>query len=331
MILITLAHLGEAEELIKNLDLNRVSPSYFQGANYALLLTGEGPMEAAIKTAAALAREKFEKVINMGIAGSLIPELAIGSLHEVRTCYLVIEGKLQFKTFSTVGGKLDLLTSMERILKPEKAEVLKGMGQLVDREAWGVAMAAKEAAVPFKCFKVISDQAGSLEACELVREKTFEFSRLISQALIANRPGEVDLGGDFHFTFTTQKALESKLKKLTLREGKAVDEILGQLQLEKLRLQKLLPKERARRLLLQLDQKLDPFKGRLTQELETWKEEWEKKGIVLQTDPTWESDKVKVGLEVSSREELLEKVKILSDLNLEKFQKLRSGEFQIGS
>jgi adenosylhomocysteine nucleosidase len=327
MILITLAHLGEAEELSKNLALERATASYFQGSDYDLVLTGEGPMEAAIKTAAALAKKSFEKVINIGIAGALSPKFEIGSVHEIRTCYLVIDGKPQFKSFSATPKGIDLLTSMERILKPEKAEVLKGMGQLVDREAWGVAMAAKEAGVPFQCLKVVSDQAGSLEACELVREKVDEFARIISLALVKQNNPEIDLGRDFHFTFTTQKALESKLKKLTLREGKSVDEVLGELRIDELRQLKILPKERARRLLLSLDQELDPFKGRLHQELESWKEEWGNKGISLQTDPTWESAKVRVSFEVESDQELSEKRANLNDLDLQTFIKLRTGEF----
>jgi hypothetical protein len=334
MHLITMAHLGEAQGVIDLFNLTRVSPQVFEGSELVCLITGEGPFEAATLTANQLGQKKFSTVINLGIAGSMSSTLPIGSIHPVRSVYLVIDGKPQFKSFKSFDKGLDCVTSFERILNKDKAVPLTGIGSLVDREAWGVATAAKSAGIPFQSFKLISDEAGTLGACEVAREKSEEWSQKLAIHLksilvqTANETPLFEMAG-FHFTFTTRHKFEQLLKKVALRDELTQDQVLNSLPLEDLRKVEITSKERTRILLDFLDKKLDPLKEKLETGLSNWKESFEKKGIALQTDPTWESSEIKISFSVSNDEDLKQKLHLLDTLKLKPFIDLRSGNIHV--
>lgn len=334
MQLITMAHLGEAQSVIDQFKLQKVGPSLFEGEDLLCLITGEGPFEAATATAGILGQKKITKVINIGIAGAIDPELTIGEIHPVRTVYLVIEGRPQFKSFPSLKKGLDCLTSFERILHQDKAQILQGLGQLVDREAWGVAMAAKAANVPFEAYKLISDHAGSLGACELVKEDAAHWSQMIAEHLAASlshgeeiKPAN-ELSG-FYFTFSTQHQYQDMFNKLALRLDKGPAAVLESLPIEELRQKKILPKERTKILLQMMEARLDPLKPILEEKLQQWKAPWEKRGIHLHTDPQWEGPQIKVSFSIESEEELKKKLKELEDLNIKLFHDLRNGKIHV--
>jgi hypothetical protein len=334
MYLITMAHLGEAQGVIELFNLKRVSSQVFEGDNLVCLITGEGPFEAATATASILGQKKYTSVINLGIAGSLSSDQSVGSIYPVRSVYLVIDGKPQFKSFKSLETGLDCVTSFERILTPAKALPLTGIANLVDREAWGVAMAAKSLGVPFQSYKLVSDQAGSLGACEVVREKAEEWSQQLALHLrtilveVKKEKPIYKLEG-FHFTFTTRHQFEQLLKKISLRDDLGVDEVFNSLPIETIKNEVVLPKERARALLDFMDGKLDPLKNKLLAGLASWKAVSEKNGISLQTDQTWESPEVKISFNVSNNEELKHKLKSLNELNLKPFIDLRNGNLHV--
>jgi hypothetical protein len=334
MQLITMAHLGEAQGVINHFQLSRITPQLFENDELSCLITGEGPFEAATLTAAQLARKTYEKVLNLGIAGTLDESVPIGTIHEVRSLYLVIEGKPQFKTFKSNSTGLDCLTSFERILQPKKAQILQGVATLVDREAWGVALAAKQASVPFTSAKLVSDVAGSLGACELVQSNAEEWAELLlqeakKQLVRKELPSSAITLPGFHLTHSMNLRLEQSLKKLSLRKEISPEELLASLPLEQWRELKILPKERTRLLLEYLDEKLDPLKKILDQNLREWKHPYFSEQIDIHTDPTWESPTVKVQFQVSTPDELHHKLKVLEQLDLEKFHQLRLGEIHV--
>lgn len=334
MQLITMAHLGEAQGVINLFDLKRVTPNLFENDTLSCLITGEGPFEAATAVASQLARKSYERVLNLGIAGALDANFKLGEIHPVRSIYLAIEGKPQFKSFKSLEQGFDCITSFERILCPEKARPLTGVGSLVDREVWGVAMAAKSQSVNFEAYKLVSDYAGSLGACELVKEAAEDYSQklahFLAQMIQISTLNQDDLQLEgFHFTFSTRIKFQQFLKKLSLREEVSEEEVLKQLKLESLRDQKLLPKDRTRLLLEEMECRLDPLKKQLEKDLENWKKPFTARAIDLITDPSWENPEVKVSFQVGSQEELQQKLSILSDLNLGPFHKLRHGEFHV--
>lgn len=332
MNLITLAHHGEAQGIIEALKLKRNNQDTFLGENCVLILTGEGPFEALAKTALAISAYQVKRVINLGIAGSLCDELRPRDLVSVRTSYLISEDRPHFKSFSSLSDGVDCLTSFERILDPEKARKFKGMGKIVDREVWGVAFAAKTAGVPFESYKVISDVAGTLDACELVREKAPAFSMLLANKITelldirSESSRELPEISGLHFTFSTGHKYKSLLKNLSIKKEKTESEILNELNLKSLMDQDILPKERTRRLLELMELELDPVKRKLRSVSDQLSIEFKKAGSELSIDPQWENPKVKIIIEASSDEELQEKLQSLKNISLEPFTHLMEGK-----
>ena len=335
MHLITMAHLGEALGVIEKFNLKRITPELFSGEKLMLLLTGEGPMEAAIKTALLLPKHPFTEVINLGICGTLDEKFKVGEIHQVRSLYLVQDLKPSFKTFQPSDKGLDCLTSFERILDGAKAQRLKGIGTLVDREAWGIAMTAKTHGIKFSSYKLISDVAGSLSACELVKENATLFSAALADFLSerltkteTKKSDDLKLQG-FYFTFSTEHKFKTLLTKLSIKENISEEALKETLPLKELNERKLLPKERARLLMEEMENRIDPTKMILTNKKNHWSRDFEKNGIKVQTDPLWESPVVTLSLEVSTDQELKDKISKLNDLSLKPFTDLMNGDFHV--
>ncbi len=335
MQLITMAYLGEAQGVIENFELKKISEYLFEGENFDLILTGEGPFEAATVTSWALGRKNYSEIINIGIAGSLDEKLAIGTIAPIRMHYLVNQGAPQFKSYKSSDEGYDCVTSFERILSPLDAQKLKGIGVIVDREAWGVAQAAKLQKVPMRTFKLISDMAGTLGACEIVKEKKDEWAQLILEQIKSLMPhgtqteSELPRLEGFHFTFSTTHQFKNYLNKLVIKEEKSEEEILASLPLQTLREEINSPKERARLLLKYMEERLDPVRKVVRLELSKWMTPFEREGIQLQTDPQLEEEKVKVSFEVKSNDELQNKLKKLQDLSLAPYHKILNGDFHV--
>lgn len=335
MHLITMAHPGEAQGVIEGLKLNRIDQNTFQGDELILVLTGEGPFEAATRTALAISRFGSSHVINLGIAGSLTPELKVGEIAPIRTIYLINQGRPDFKTFQSAVKGVDCLTSFERILDPEKAKKFRGLGHLVDREAWGVALAAKTAGVSFESHKVISDFAGTIEACELVKEKAQEFSRQLFQKLseILNSPLQENTGlphlPGFYFTFSTGHKFKTLLHKLTIKEEKTPEEILHSYNISSLQSREMLPKERTRILLDLMEGQIDPVKGKLLSVASELFRQFSENGIKIQFDQNWENPKVTLSLEASSDSEVAKKIEGLKKVSIKSFTNLMEGKFDV--
>lgn len=334
MYLITMAHLGEAQGVIDYFKLKRSGPQFFEGDIFACLITGEGPFEAATATAAVLGTGKYQSVINLGIAGSFSADFGVGEIHPVRSVYLVIDQKPQFKSFKSFDKGLDCLTSFERILDAEKAKPLSGIADLVDREAWGVAMAAKNSGLPFSSYKLISDLAGTLGACELVKEKAELWSQKLAlhlETLLTQKVSQkesFEISG-FHLTFSTRHQLDQMLTKISLRDHISVEEVLSSLPLDQLREEVVLPKERTRKLLEYMEGRLDPLKAELKKALKDYKMPFEKDGINLQHDLTWEAPDLKISFEVATNQELKNKIEQLSKLDLNPYHDLRNGKIHV--
>ena len=298
MKLITMAHAGEARGSIETFKLERITPHLYRNEELVLILTGEGPFEAATKTSLIIPKYPFSEVINIGIAGSLSPELKIGDFLPVRTHYLINGATPLFKTFQGHSTGVDCLTAFERILDPKKAEPLRGLGGLVDREAWGVAMAARTAELPMRSFKMVSDMAGSIDACELVKDKAVEYGLMLADELVKildkkDDPAEESfLPHGLHFTFSTRHQFNNLLRKLSIKNEKTPEEILGSLPLHELRQLDILPKEKTRILLSKMEESIDPVRSMLEKTREEMTKNFLKEGVRIHIDPAWEKSSV---------------------------------------
>ncbi len=331
MHLITMAHYGEAQGVIEKFKLKKVSSDLFQSEDMVLVITGEGPFEAATRTALTIPLYKFEAIINLGLAGSLKEELSIGEIVRVRTIYLIQDLKPQFKTFQSHHEGLDCLTSFERILDPKKAATLKGVGHLIDREAWGVAMAAKSAGIPFKSFKIISDRAGTSDACEAIKEVSqdlsYKLADFLSHELSLPEKNEDDFNlPGFHFTFSTQHKFRSLVQKLSIKNEKTAEETILSLVIDELKKMELPPKERTRRLIEKMEDRIDPTKKILLEKTDGMVTAFSRSGIKVQMDPNWENPKLTLSMEVSNDRELARKIDDLKNLSVAPYEKIMNGD-----
>lgn len=334
MQLITMAHIGEAQSVIDNFKLKKLTPDTYGNEELILIVTGEGPFEAAIKTAAAIAQYKCNNVINLGVAGTLNPEIQKGSIHTIRSIYLVQDLKLQFKTFSSSKEGLDCVTSFERILDPQKVKQLKGVASLVDREAWGVAMAAKSSGVPFTAHKIVSDDAGTIEACELVKEMATQYSQKLALFLRNNlhkieiESPILDIKG-FYFTFSMEHKFNNLLRKISIKKDISIEETYQALPITELLSTNFSPKIRAVKLLTHMDEVLDPIKKLLTEKKAQWTSDFEKNGIRIQSDPNWEDGTVTISLDVNSQIDFNQKLETLKTFDMKPFTDLLSGKIYV--
>ncbi|WP_408096322.1 hypothetical protein ACJVC5_14875 [Peredibacter sp. HCB2-198] len=334
MHLITMAHLGEAQGVIEKFKLQRIDSDLFKNEELVLVLTGEGPFEASIKTSLMLGKFPISKVINLGIAGALNAELKVGEIYPIRTHYLVQDMRPAFKSFVSAEKGEDCLTTFERILDADKARALRGMGGIVDREAWGSAYAAKSAGIPFESYKLISDIAGTVGACELVRDHASEFSMKLALYLgtVLTHKESVDeivtLPG-FHFTFTSGHRFKALLTKLSIKYEVSSEELLKTLNLDEIRESISFPKDRAKVLLEKMESKLDPFREKLKASKEKWTSPFTKVGISIETDPNWENKEVTLRFSVASDSELKSKLDTLNKLSLVPFSELMEGKLDV--
>jgi nucleoside phosphorylase len=92
MLLVTIAHRGEAQEFIKRTFTQPVD-FHFQGVYRSgddfLLLTGEGIETAILRVSSILTYfgKKIDRVLNMGIAGALASALQINQIYGIRHVY----------------------------------------------------------------------------------------------------------------------------------------------------------------------------------------------------------------------------------------------------
>lgn len=334
MKLIVLAHYGEAQSIIDHYSLSKKSEELYQNSQMSLLLTGEGPFEATTRISSHLGSGNYSEVINLGIVGTLNSKLVIGEVYEVRTIYLAIDGRLQYKSFTLSDQGLDLITSFERILRADKAEVLRGFGELVDREGWGVAFSCKEHGVPLRSFKLISDVAGTLGACESVKENAESFSLKLLDKLnkILNqkeeeKPQSYSLDDSFYFTFSLKHKFQNLLEMICLRDELSVEEVMKKIDLNQLKELNISSKNRAKMLVDKLEILLDPFKGKLQEALVNWKKRYQ--GLDIMTDPQWENEDIKFIFQVKDQEELKEKVRLLQSVDLTPYQNLLQGKIDV--
>jgi hypothetical protein len=331
MYLITMAHLGEAQGVIENFRLKKHLSDVWLGEEFVLLITGEGPWESATRTALEISRHPLSHILNIGIAGTVCQKVKIGEIVNVRSVYLVGDQKPFFKTFQLGATGIDCVTSFERILDPQKAALLSGLGSIVDRELWGVAMAARTAGLPVSSWKMISDDAGSLKACELVQEMAHELSEKIAGKL-SEKFKEVEVSPlpvGFHMTFTMRHRLETLLTKLSLKEGIGREEALRLLPLKDLLLEDISSKERSKKLMRYLEQKIDPFRKVVTEVVSSLEKNFQKEGFKLSLDPTLENTKVTISFEAQDDESLKQKSTALKKLSLAPYEKLLNGSFDV--
>ncbi len=262
MQLLTFAHRPEAQAFFEAYPFKSTSTEGLYQSEFGwLLITGEGIHEAIASVASILgAYPAITEVINLGVAGGLTAEVELHHIYEIRTSYAFDEAPV-FKSF-TLSGVLDCVTSGKRILSESGRVPLLAMGTVVDRELWGICFAAKQLNKSVRSFKYISDNAGELTACEVVKDLALKASLALLETYQSlsekTAPSLFNLAG-FYFTFSQEHLLKNYIQKLSIKWEISELEILQKMEIEHLRLEKISPKERTKKLLEKLKQGLDPW------------------------------------------------------------------------
>ena len=181
---------------------------YYSTEHNLALLTGEGVQSATEKLAALCGAKhnKIQEIINLGVAGIVenSPKFKLGEVKEIRTSYLSLGHKMEFKSFSTFSYEsspfhvCDIVTSSKRALKTSDCQKLLPFAPLVDRETWAIGSVANRFQVPFRSLKVLSDkvyeadQEDSLEVCRLVKDQAPLWSQQLLDAFYKISPLEKD-------------------------------------------------------------------------------------------------------------------------------------------
>lgn len=132
-----------------------------------LLITGIGKTAAACAVAARLARERFDLVLNVGTAGALVDHVAglylPGTVlnHDISADALAAMGYPVTASLPLPDGdrKVVLASGDTFVADQRTRAALATRAQLVDMEGFAVAWACREAGVPCRLVKHVSDQA----------------------------------------------------------------------------------------------------------------------------------------------------------------------------
>lgn len=329
--LLTFAHRPEAEAFLGHFELTKHSRFdwLYLSDQVAIAITGEGIQEALGRTGIALGLlPKIEHVVNLGVAGALNKKINLKHIYSVRSVFAYDE-RPYFKSF-TASGDIDLVTSGARVLNSAPLVKLSAMGQIVDREAWGVASAAKEANVKFSSYKYISDVAGTIEACEPVKAMAQEASEaLLNHYLEQNLEiPATDLYSieGYHFTFTQQQELKKLLHLLTIKFENNADHWLKHDKVLELLEQKLTPKERSKELLHFYRSSLDRFASHKRDKLNTIFSALKRAQVDIQEVGKAETSDLKVSFTFSNSKDLELKLTALQNFDFESYYRFWRGE-----
>lgn len=329
--LLTFAHRPEAEAFLSYFELEKHKSFDWLYANRKIVIaiTGEGIQETLARTAITLGLyPDLIQVVNLGVAGALNQKIELRKIYSVRSVFGCDERPI-FKSFLATGD-IDLVTSGTRVLSEAPLAKLRAMGQIVDREAWGVAFAAKEAGVRFSSCKYISDMAGTIEACEPVKAMALEASEsLLNHYLELNTDhaatNEVSLEG-FHFTFTQQQELQKLLRLLTIKFENKVESWLKHEKVQELLEVKITPKDRSKELLSFYRATLDRFAASKREKLNHIFAPLKRAQIEVQEVGKAETSDLKVSFSFADQKTLEQRLASLSEFELEHYYRFWRGE-----
>lgn len=184
MILLTLAHKGEAQAFIQrkhNLAVDFYFTGVYRHEDELLLLTGSGKDSITERVTFVLRYygDRITEVLNFGIAGALKQELQINQIYGVSEICAEYEPSPQREYISTANlrGQVRCVSATRPVLTDEHADALTSCADVVDMEIWHIALACNKINLPFKSYKLVSDYAGNRTDTQAVRQNAAMFSR----------------------------------------------------------------------------------------------------------------------------------------------------------
>lgn len=335
MDLLTFAHRGEAKAFLKEFTFKPISFAFegvYKSEKYILLITGEGIQATSEKLSAILgAFSEIEKVFNFGVCGTLEDNFREGEIHPIRTCYQEKNSGMEFKSFSTdILDGIDCVSAHQRVLNKDYAKYLSYFAPLVDREVWAIGSVSTLFKKPFNSYKYISDSADGEEICQVVSEKAQGISEaLLAHFLDLNSPVKIkgilpEISGT-HFTTSQRRLYNSLVKKLEIK-GLPLEKIINLYELNALPLS---PKQKAARVLKEMEGALFPFNEKIKNELQSFVGPMEKEGLKIKFSKNFELDEIEIGSTIKSHQDLNKFINKLKEFPLDKIQEIFKGSIDV--
>jgi nucleoside phosphorylase len=245
MNLLVFAHRGEAQEFIHNFKLKACQhqEGLYLSASLSVFISGEGELNVFTRLGQILARfENLKSVVNMGIAGSLNHKFTLEGIYPIKMIKAYRYDEIEFQTLETQNEKgEELVSTHKRVLDDDFATLLKPYGDIVDREAWAIGLICKKQKIPFYCYKLISDYAGSTTQCFDIKERALYLSNLLyeyylEQLHTQKKSEELEEIKEIthpllHISFSQKKEILKHLKSIALTEEKSIQEVWEDLDL----------------------------------------------------------------------------------------------------
>lgn len=350
MKLLVFAHRPEAQEFLKFTDFKALGlpiDGVYKSKNEFLLISGEGNLKASQKLAAVLGilGNEVSSVLNLGVAGSLSsdPSIGLDQIISVRTIYHEEDGQLVYQSFSPSNIKnnlplLDLITVSKRLNASSSVDHLKPFGQIVDREAHGLAQAAKLFSIPFYCYKIISDIVveNKEDFCEEVKAKANLFSQKLFHFYLNSfqETPKKELkvlpfldsllkNPSFHFSRSLENTLHSIYLKLVSKKINENDLLSLVSEFQEKEGNK---KHKAKLLIEKFEELVNPFKYQLKNNLEELCIPLKNNGISYHFQPHYESSSITITKELHSKEDCLNLSQVLLEFPFEKIKNLLDGK-----
>jgi len=320
--LLSFAHFGEAQFFLSDPRFAFKKSSqydfFFEGDSVDLILTGEGIFQTLFRLTQILTdtrgTQRYQDCLNIGIAGSLTPDLKKYDISQVRTVYYLKEKSFEFQSFTSSNSKVsgtinyDVVTSHDRVIDQQIKAEISGFGDMVDRELWALAFVCHQFNLPWNSYKLISDELSFKTDCKLIYEARDTFAKLLHEKLhlqilpsekidqsneISNTTKHEDLdwietllnSSNLHWT-QTLKAEFIKLTQLLSSESLLLAQTKSQ---EMLAHSKLSPKVKAMKIVDELRALTNPLMAEYRNQRQILADTWARHGIVIQFDPKGEN------------------------------------------
>ena len=333
MILLCLAHRGEAQSFIKYLKLssNLENINFYTSTNISLLITGEGSYEVLTTLPYIIAKVNPKKIINYGIAGSLNQSINVDSIYSIRTAYS-FGTKPRFESFTLKSSNLvDCITTDERVLEDKYSEILANFAQIVDRELWAIAKVAKKFKIPLKSYKLISDQAGNETNCFDLKARAKDFSDKMCKHFIENKEDleisqereyiEIEL--PFRVSFTQKKRIEKLFPKLK-NSQRLIKEYIKSIENTKYQ-----HKDTANNFISFLEHKINPINKSIDTNFKNEIKCLEECGVKVIYDKKLDTKKITINFEINSQKNVEKLTEALKKLNFQNIDDIWNGKFNV--
>lgn len=337
--LLVFAHHGEAQSFISHFKLKPIDRTTYRNDELHLLICGEGKENALFHTTKYLAQNNIDSVYNFGVVASLRENIQSLQVFEVRTIYSHNGVKPQFHSFTTnANSTIDCVSSESRVLTKEQKLPFIPMAELLDREAWAIAMSAKNFNKEFYCFKVVSDELEEHDFCHTVKEQAEIYSTKLLNAFIKHykeikitfeQEESLELPSYFYFT----RSMQEKFTKLLTKYAKLINrdnqEALNCIDIESFNLEGIPKKQRALNLIKYLELQTNPLMAKVEEELSRKLKVLKDQKIQTHFKDNFESEKLSISVDIKNNNHLERIISSLQSINYQDIVKTARGEIDV--